>query len=354
MRLLITGDAAGGVGTHARALAHGLARGGHQVTLAILGPRARAGTDLPGVDQVAAPLPLEWESERPVAELAAAARATRRWMLELAIPKRFDLLHTNHFALVGAIAGVPTLLGVHSDVISWWRWVKQRPPAAADFFAWYRGIVLGGLRKAAAVVAPSCAVLRDLRRSYGWTAPAEVIPNGVEIPPPPSKSGPMLAVTAGRLWDEGKQIALLARRDLAMEVRVAGDMRGQPPPRVPRLRFLGCLDRATLSRELAAAHIYIAPSRYEPFGLAPLEAAAAGCALLLNDLPSLREVWGEAALYFARNNGQAMSLALRRLADEPVLRAQLAAASYARAGTLYRAETMSAAYGALYRRLRAA
>ena len=43
---------------------------------------------------------------------------------------------------------------------------------------------------------------------------------------------------------------------------------------------------------LGRAAIYIATSRYEPFGLAPLEAALSRCALVANDIPSLRELWG--------------------------------------------------------------
>ena len=45
--------------------------------------------------------------------------------------------------------------------------------------------------------------------------------------------------------------------------------------------------------------MYVSSSVYEPFGLAPLEAALCGCAVVANDIGSLREVWGEAAIYFS-------------------------------------------------------
>ena len=38
---------------------------------------------------------------------------------------------------------------------------------------------------------------------------------------------------------------------------------------------------------------------YEPFGLAVLEAAQAGCALVLSDIPTFRELWDGAALFVA-------------------------------------------------------
>ena len=49
--------------------------------------------------------------------------------------------------------------------------------------------------------------------------------------------------------------------------------------------------------------MYLCTSRYEPFGLAPLEAAMCGCAIVARDLASLREVWGEDALYFRDARG---------------------------------------------------
>jgi glycosyltransferase involved in cell wall biosynthesis len=47
----------------------------------------------------------------------------------------------------------------------------------------------------------------------------------------------------------------------------------------------------------AQASIYALPARYEPFGLSVLEAALSGCALVLGDIPSLREIWGDAAVF---------------------------------------------------------
>ena len=63
--------------------------------------------------------------------------------------------------------------------------------------------------------------------------------------------------------------------------------------------------------------IYICTSQYEPFGLAPLEAALCGCAVLASDIASLHEVWGDAALYFS--GPESLSSWLWRLSDHPCL-----------------------------------
>ena len=43
--------------------------------------------------------------------------------------------------------------------------------------------------------------------------------------------------------------------------------------------------------------ILAAPALYEPFGLGVLEAAQAGAALVLGDIPTLRELWDGAATF---------------------------------------------------------
>lgn len=351
MRVLITGDVAGGVGMHAADLAQGLAHCGHRITIALLGAKPEICATIPGVETVAAPWLLEWQSEVPAPDLAEATAATRAWLSQVAASRAIQLFHTNHFSLVGAVPQTPTLLGIHSDVFSWWRWVRGMAPPRNDFTNWYGSQVSAALRGAQAVVAPSHSTLCDLRQSFGWTGAAHVIPHGVLVPQSPPRNKHLVAITAGRLWDEGKQAGLLAGVDLPMPVEVAGDARGRVIPSSPWLRVLGKLDRAALARRLAEASIYIATSRYEPFGLAPLEAAAAGCALLLNDIPSLREIWGTAALFFTRNDAHALAQQLHRLCREPRVRDRIARASHRRARRLYGADTMMRRYAALYRQL---
>jgi len=94
---------------------------------------------------------------------------------------------------------------------------------------------------------------------------------------------------------------------------------------------LGELPRGALARELAAASIYALPARYEPFGLSVLEAALSGCALVLGDIASLRETWGEAALYVAPDDHAALLATLQQLIAQPGRRARLAQAALQRA-----------------------
>jgi glycosyltransferase involved in cell wall biosynthesis len=103
---------------------------------------------------------------------------------------------------------------------------------------------------------------------------------------------------------------------------------------------------------MARAAVYALPARYEPFGLSVLEAALAGCALVLGDIPSLREVWGDAALFVHPDDGEGLAEALQGLMANPAERERRAALARARALT-FTPRRMAEAYLELYAALRA-
>jgi glycosyltransferase involved in cell wall biosynthesis len=73
------------------------------------------------------------------------------------------------------------------------------------------------------------------------------------------------------------------------------------------------------------------PARYEPFGLAVLEAALSGCALVLGDIPSLRETWEGAAEFAPPDDDAALAARVRALAADGPRRAALSASARERA-----------------------
>jgi glycosyltransferase involved in cell wall biosynthesis len=83
---------------------------------------------------------------------------------------------------------------------------------------------------------------------------------------------------------------------------------------------------------MAEAAVFAAPARYEPFGLAVLEAAASGCALVLGDVPTLRELWDGTARFVSRNEpGDTLAGALLDLTGDEAERERLGAAARERA-----------------------
>jgi glycosyltransferase involved in cell wall biosynthesis len=97
------------------------------------------------------------------------------------------------------------------------------------------------------------------------------------------------------------------------------------------VRLTGWIPRDELLQLYAKAHAFVYPSTFEGFGMPVLEAMAAGIPVACSDIPPLREVAGEAALFFDPVNEDAISIALDRIVTDAPLRAGLAQAGKERA-----------------------
>jgi glycosyltransferase involved in cell wall biosynthesis len=108
---------------------------------------------------------------------------------------------------------------------------------------------------------------------------------------------------------------------------------------------LGTLDEGGLARQLGARPVFASAARYEPFGLAVLEAAQAGCPLVLSDIPTFRELWDDAALFVAPGDAAGFAAAIERAAQDAD---RLGARAEERAAR-YTPEAMASGMAALYR-----
>jgi glycosyltransferase involved in cell wall biosynthesis len=349
MRALTTVDTVGGIWTYALDLARALAPHGVETALATMGAplsheqwdEARA---IAGLRVFESTFKLEWMQD-PWEDVAAAGS----WLLDLERSLSPDIIHLNNFAHGGLPWHAPVVMVGHSCMASWWEAVKGEPlpPAWED----YRRSVAEGLSAADVVLAPTAAMLAALERLYGPFREAGVIHHAraVEGFAPAGKED--FVLTVGRLWDEARNIATLTAvaPDLPWPVLVAGE--AQHPEGgtsgTDGVRMLGRLPSAALHRKMARAGIFALPARYEPFGLSALEAGLCGCALVLGDIESLREVWGDAARFVPPDDHDALRRALQSLISRPAERAEMAARARARALT-YTPERMSEAYLEVY------
>lgn len=353
-RILMTADAVGGVWTYALELTAALGSHGIEVVLAVMGPPPRpdqraSATRLENLRLEVGTYALEWMDD-PWAEVDASGP----WLLALAARHRVDLVHLNTYAHGSLPFEQPVVVVGHSCVASWFEAVfHYRAPARYDE---YRRRVAGGLASADAVVAPTAAMSSALERLYGPLGHLRVIPNGRDLGGfRPGRKHPFV-LSAGRLWDEAKNVACLAAAasSIAWPVYVAGDLRhpNGKKSRLSGIEALGRLPERELAQWMSRASIYALPARYEPFGLSVLEAAASGCALVLGDIPSLREVWEDAAVYVHPDAPDALTDALRRLIVHDAYRHALSDLARKRAMTMTAAR-MGLEYVDLYRGLAA-
>lgn len=354
-RVLMTADAMGGVWNYALELARGMAGHGVRTTLAVMGrppsPSQRAAAAaVPGLGLAEGPAVLEWMPGVTATDLEAAGD----WLLETERTVRPHLIHVNGFCHAALPWRAPCLAVAHSCVLSWWRAVKGTE-APKDQEA-YKGRVRRGLAAADDVAVPTAAFLREIESIYLPLPFARVIPNGrapgaFQVAP---KEAFVLGV--GRLWDEAKNLAALDRAAAHLDwpVFIAGDAQGPDGRRVScaTAHALGLLSEREMAAWLGRAAVFASPARYEPFGLAALEAALAACALVLGDIPTLREVWDDAAIFVPPDDEDRLIFALRGLERNPALTIRMGLAARNRALRLT-ADRMTERYAALYADMRA-
>lgn len=355
LRILMTADCVGGVWSYCMELARSASFRGMAICLATMGGpvskhQASEALRLPNLQLLESPFKLEW-MEDPWDDVARAGE----WLLQM--EERFapDLIHLNGFSHGRLPFRAPKLVVGHSCVLSWWQAVRGE--AAPGSWHRYRKAVAAGLRGADLVVAPSQTMLESLHHYYGGFENSRVIHNGCDAERFKPGTKEPLILSAGRAWDEAKNIAALAA--IAPEIRwpifVAGESEHPNTPRrkfmADRVAFLGHLSQAALAEWYGRASIYVSPARYEPFGLSILEAALSGCALVLGDIPSLREIWGEAALFVSADEPEPLKRAIENLIEDTSWRTALAKRAR-RHALQFTGERMAAAYRAAYSSLR--
>ena len=254
----------------------------------------------------------------------------------------------------------PRVVTYHSDI------VKQRVLARL-----YAPLMHGFLGRAAAIVATSPNYLATSPVLARHRARVEVIPIGIDPDRPAAPEPAVLAAWRSRLparfllfvgalrYYKGIGHLIEAARLSGLPVVIAGG--GTLPAELEARRpetalLLGPVDEADKAALLALATGFVFPShlRSEAFGVALLEAAFAGKPLISCEIgtgTSHINIDGETGLVVPPADPAALAAAMTRLFADADLQQRFGAAAAARAQRLFRAETMAAAYAALYRRV---
>ncbi|HEU4323975.1 MAG TPA: glycosyltransferase family 1 protein [Roseiflexaceae bacterium] len=359
MRVAISGMFWGqpytGSGQYLRGLVDGLARvaPGHEYT--VLVPAGAASEAGGGARLIDVPTPFDGRS----------ANLAKLWFEQVGAPQAAarlgaDLLHIP-YAAPPLRAAVPVVATVH-DII--WRVLPEYRggPAVQGYFA----LVARAIRRAAHILADSEHSRRDIIAHLGC-APERVstvlLAAREEFRPLDREEA--AAYVAERYGLRGPFIYYVgsreARKNLGVLVRafarlrrsggppatlvLAGRPAGGDPQLFPDLDSLidalGIRDvvrvidasREDNPRLYAAAALVAYPSRYEGFGLQPLEAMACGTPVVASDASSLPEVVGDAALLAPPDDVAAWTAALWRVLTDTALRENLRARGLAQAAT---------------------
>jgi glycosyltransferase involved in cell wall biosynthesis len=345
--ILMIADTVGGVWTYAAGLASSLAASGASVCLVTMGrlPRADQRQMLPAsVQVIETDLALEWQDPegRNFPEAHGFLGAIERRI-------KPDIVHLNSYREATFDWYAPVIVVAHSCVNSWGIACNDTAFLSEPRWRNYSKLVASGLDNADEWVSPTHAFGETLRHLYQPRSRGIVICNGATPTGDTAQPKKHLILAAGRMWDAAKNFSVLAEagKDLDWPVCVAGPTAAKLPCGIKPLGELSHRELGSLMRQ---AQMFVSPARYEPFGLSVLEAAGAGCALVLSDVPTFRELWDGAALFVAPDDAGGLRAALSDLCNDQGKRLRLQRAALARARR-YSMPSMADAYARLYRSL---
>lgn len=321
--ILMTLDAVGGVWRYAIDLCKAL--GAIDFVLVGLGPAPSQGQQLevarlPNAQLIWLDEPLDWMAAREEELEPLAGR-----LAHLAARHKADLLHLNLPSQASLLeVDCPIIVVSHSCVATWWQAVKGgRLP---EQWRWQETCNRAGFEAADMVLAPSRSHADLLARCYGPIRRLRVVANATGAAPSGASDKQPFVFAAGRWWDEGKNGLVLDRaaRSCTWPVVMAGSCRNGQGQAVAlsHARQVGELAHQETQELIGRAGIVASPSLYEPFGLVALEAARAGAALVLADIPTYRELWDGAAVFADPRDASSFACAINRFAVSPDLRAE--------------------------------
>jgi glycosyltransferase involved in cell wall biosynthesis len=282
----------------------------------------------------------------------------------------FDVFHSPDFTLP-PVGNRPSILTVHDLAF-----LRVPECAVPSLRRYLEQVVPASVRRATAVIAVSESTRRDLielidvpeervhviheaagvRVGPGNGPDADALPALLRERPfiltvgtiEPRKNYPRLLEAYAALRRRGVEHALViagARGWLYEPVFVSLD-RLRLRPHV----YLVRPDDRTLAALYRAADVFVYPTLYEGFGIPPLEALSAGCAVACSSSSSLPEVVGEVALLFDPNRAEEIAAAVERILSDSALAARLRAAGPAQAAR-FSWERAAAETHALYRQV---
>lgn len=346
-RILITVDPTGSAWTHVAGLARSLAKRENEVRVVTFGPapspERRAEMEKDGVTLTH--IALSGPTTDP--SFVAAAREALSMIVEEFDP---SVVQIDRCAFGDLDFGeIPKVLDVACDRTT--RVARGRGPARK------------GLLGADAVVSPTRALADEISRRFEYRRPVSVIPPGIELGDAPisvslgrpKKSGVMYY---GRVDEKADGFDILVesikRLGMAEPPRVMIGGEGARSPLPGWISDAGWLDATGRAAAFGKAEIAMLPAREEPFGLIAAEAALSGCALLLSDVPTYRELWSGAAVLVKPDDPDAFADALRALLSDERKRSEVARLCRARALSGFSSDRMVEEYMDVYRRIKRA
>lgn len=239
------------------------------------------------------------------------------WLVRLEHSLEPDLVHLHAYPLGALPFRAPHLLVGHDCPVSRWQALRGNAPR----FPWrrYMEAATEAFRSARLVVVPTAAALEELSGLFGLLPDTRLIPAGRSARGllPGAKEELVLAAGSYTDGDSGLETVEQVAGTVEWPLVILAEDPEYPVASDGAVRIVDRPSPDSIASWYGRASVYTQPCRYTASGLGPLEAALAGCALVLGDVPALRETWEGAALFVQPGDPLDLGRALELLLSEP-------------------------------------
>ncbi|MDV3243544.1 MAG: glycosyltransferase family 4 protein [Nitrososphaerales archaeon] len=209
----------------------------------------------------------------------------------------YDLVHVASLPYAAFVGFHPLVVTTHSPVTEEGKYYGSSNRLKRPWASFLEG---RSARKANAIVAVSKATATELASRYDVGDKVHVIPNGVDTsffaPGRRSSNKVLICSRLDPRKNIGEALAALGEVGAPLELEVVGE--GPERSRLEGIasryryphRFTGALPEEELRNAYATARVFVSSSSSEGFGISVLQAMAAGCAVVVSDLPAHREL----------------------------------------------------------------
>ncbi|MBM4269308.1 MAG: glycosyltransferase [Deltaproteobacteria bacterium] len=350
----------GGIGVYTESLARGLVEHGHRVTVVTAGepasidwqdgvtiyrvPRTEAPSDVPGGLTVT----------RKNAARSLAVDRVLDWLFDDGVDIVESPIWDAETVATSLSPRVPLVIRMNTPMAiacETQEWARNGDYDLAIDLEWAL------LRNASGVIDASGTILDTVARKFGVRpsgVPIAEIPFGQPLPelapaPDANRSGTRF-LFLGRLEPRKGIDTLLAALPRVLErcpdaeIDVAGalaeGMRLSDLPAGPRVRFHGAVDDEARAALYAACDVFVAPSRYESFGIVYIEAMSYAKPCIACDAGGPPRILADTGLLVPPGDEGALAEAMIALALDPERRARLGSMARSRIERLYSVEAM--------------
>lgn len=232
------------------------------------------------------------------------------------------LVHLNHY-LCSYKIDKPTVLVAHDDILNKVKWTQRRGrnyPVDTKY-KYYKTFLKDNLNNADIIITKSKFNAESLGRTYNFNNRIKVIYNAIDDKVWEEKSPEpylLTSIQSHRANDLNLLLNMSSKLPDTLKIFALSDnpIEKNKPSNLEILSDVQPLEKMNLYRR---ASIYLALSSWDTFYTSLIKAAYSNCAIVANDIPLFKELWGDCASIFERNNLNSLVKNINNLVENSAL-----------------------------------